>query len=71
MIVEAANKVLEMFDGLKIKVYSDGSIETLDHNNVRKNGRVDNRKGKILKQKTEMWRWCHKNVVVVSQKCGR
>lgn len=49
------NKVLEMFDGLKIKVYSDGLIETLDHINVRKNGRVDNRKGKILKQKTDKY----------------
>lgn len=42
-------KVLELFDGLKIKVSEDGKIYTLDHSYLRKNGRMDNRKGKQLK----------------------
>lgn len=42
-------KVLELFDGLKIEISSDGKVKTLNHNNLRKNGRLDNRKGKILK----------------------
>ena len=42
-------KVLELFDGLKIKVHSNGEIETFDHNTIRKSGKIDNRKGKILK----------------------
>lgn len=44
-------KVLELFEGLKIKVYDNGQIETLNHINIRKNGRIDNRKGKVLKPK--------------------
>lgn len=48
-------KVLELFDGLKIKVYRDGKIETLDHNSIRKNGRIDNRKGKVLKPKIDKY----------------
>ena len=42
-------KVLELFDGLKIKVSEDGKIYTFDHNVIRKNGRLDDRKGKQLK----------------------
>lgn len=42
-------KVLELFDDLKVKVYQDGTIETLNHLEKRKNGRIDNRKGKVLK----------------------
>lgn len=42
-------KVLELFGGLKINVSDDGKIYTLDHNTIRKNGRIDNRKGKQLK----------------------
>ncbi len=42
-------KELELFEGIKINVYSDGRIETLKHCSIRKNGRIDNRKGKILK----------------------
>ena len=42
-------KILELFDGLKINVSDDGKIYTIDHTNLRKNGRVDNRKGKQLK----------------------
>lgn len=42
-------RVLELFAGLKVKVYDDGKIETLDHKAIRKNGRIDNRKGRILK----------------------
>ena len=42
-------KVLELFDGLEIEVYENGEIYTLEHNNVRINGRLDNRHGKKLK----------------------
>lgn len=42
-------KTLELFDDVKVKVHSDGKIETLEHKAVRKNGRLDNRKGRILK----------------------
>ena len=43
-------KVLELFGGdLKIKVSDNGDVYTLDHKNIRKNGRIDNRKGKKLK----------------------
>lgn len=42
-------KVLELFAGLEVEVYPDGRIKTLDHKLIRKNGRVDNRKGKFVK----------------------
>lgn len=48
-------KEFELWDGLKIKVSSDGVIETLDHTSIRKNGRVDNRKGKVLKPKIDRY----------------
>lgn len=48
-------KILELFDGLKVKVSSDGKIYTLDHKCLRKNGRIDNRKGKILKPKIDKY----------------
>ena len=42
-------RILELPIGIKVKVYSNGNIETLNHLKYRKNGRLDNRKGKILK----------------------
>ena len=42
-------KLLELFGDLKIKVSDDGKIYTLDHSYLRKNGRLDNRKGKQLR----------------------
>ena len=48
-------KVLEFFNGLKIKVSDDGKIYTLDHLYLRKNGRMDNRKGKQLKPKIDKY----------------
>lgn len=42
-------KVLELFAGLGIKVHSDGRIETFDHETIRENGRVDNRRGRFIK----------------------
>jgi hypothetical protein len=42
-------KILELFDGLKVKVHSSGKIETLDRKTIRKNGRIDNRRGRILR----------------------
>jgi len=48
-------KILELFEGLKIKVYDNGQIETLNHINIRKNGRIDNRKGKVLKPKIDKY----------------
>lgn len=44
-------KILELLPGIKVKIHSSGEIETLNHTKVRKNGRVDNRKGRVLKQK--------------------
>lgn len=29
-------RIIELFENLKIKVYEDGTIETLDHKNIRK-----------------------------------
>jgi hypothetical protein len=48
-------KILELFDGLKVKVSDDGKIYTLGHNTIRKNGRMDNRKGKQLKPKIDKY----------------
>ena len=48
-------KILELFDGLKVKVSDDGKVYTLDHNTIRKNGRMDNRKGKQLKPKIDKY----------------
>ena len=46
-------KILELFNGLKVKVSDDGKIYTMDHTSIRKNGRKDNRKGKQLKPKID------------------
>lgn len=48
-------QILELFPGLNIKVYSDGRIETLDHIEIRKNGRRDGRKGRLLKPKIDRY----------------
>ena len=48
-------KTLELFDGLKVKVSSNGEIETFDKIAIRKNGRPDNRKGKVLKPKVDRY----------------
>lgn len=42
-------RVLELFAGLEVEIYPDGRIKTLDHKLIRKNGRIDNRKGKFVK----------------------
>lgn len=42
-------KVLELFDGLKVNISDDGKVYTMNHSYLRKNGRMDNRKGKQLK----------------------
>ena len=42
-------KEYEVLDGLCVKVYSNGDIYTLDHKGIRINGRIDNRKGKMIK----------------------
>lgn len=41
-------KIIELFAGLKIKVSNSGDIYSLPKTNIRKNGRVDNRKGKKI-----------------------
>lgn len=41
-------QILELFEDVKVKVSNDGRIFTLDHKRLRKNGRIDNRKGKEL-----------------------
>lgn len=48
-------KILELFGNLKVKVSDDGKVYTLDHSNLRKNGRIDNRKGKQLKPKVDRY----------------
>ena len=48
-------KEIVLFNGLKIKVSNTGKIKTLDHKTLRKNGRIDNRKGKILKPKIDKY----------------
>lgn len=48
-------KVLELFSDLKIKVSDDGKIYTLDHSYLRKNGRLDNRKGKQLRPSVDKY----------------
>lgn len=48
-------KVLELFADLKIKVSDDGKIYTLDHSYLRKNGRLDNRKGKQLRPSVDKY----------------
>lgn len=42
-------KVLELPIGVKVEVSDVGDIRTLDHTGIRKNGRIDNRKGRVLK----------------------
>lgn len=46
-------RMLELFNGLKVKVSDDGKVYTLNHSQLRKNGRIDNRKGKQLKPKVD------------------
>lgn len=48
-------KILELFGDLKVKVSDDGEVYTLDHSYLRKNGRMDNRKGKLLKPKIDRY----------------
>lgn len=47
--------ILELFGDLKIKVSDDGKVYTMDHTYLRKNGRLDNRKGKQLKPKIDKY----------------
>lgn len=42
-------KVIELFNGLKIKVCNDGTIYTFDHKYIKKDGKLDNRKGRKIK----------------------
>ena len=42
-------KILELFGDVKVKVFENGDVYTLDHLKIRKNGKLDNRKGKKLK----------------------
>lgn len=61
-------RIIELFDDLKIKVYENGIIETLDHTYIRKNGRIDNRKGKFIKPKIDKYGY---EVVTFSNKGKR
>ena len=61
-------KILEVFDGLKVKVSSNGKIKTLDINTIRKNGSPYNRKGTILKPKVDRYGY---EVVTLSNNCKR
>lgn len=42
-------KVLELFAGTKVLVSDNGEIYSMPHKKIRSNGRIDNRKGKLLK----------------------
>ena len=42
-------KVLELFADVKVRVSDDGEIYTMPHKKIRSNGKIDNRKGKLLK----------------------
>lgn len=49
-------QILELFNGeLSVKVYSDGVIESLPHNSIRRGGKPDNRRGRILKPKIDKY----------------
>ena len=48
-------KILELFDGIEVIVHSSGEIETKDHKTIRRNGRIDNRKGRILKPSVDRY----------------
>lgn len=41
--------IIKELDGLEVDIRTNGDIYTLDHKTIRKNGRIDNRKGKKLK----------------------
>lgn len=42
-------RLIELFAGMSIIVSSSGDIFTQNHNTIRKNGRLDNRKGRKIK----------------------
>lgn len=46
-------RVLELFNGLEIAVYSDGRIFSLPHHDIRANGRIDNRNGREIRPATD------------------
>lgn len=58
-------KVLELFADVEVGVSDTGDIYTFDHNSIRENGRVDNRKGKKLKSAYD--RYGYKRVVLSSK----
>ena len=45
-------KVLNVFDDVNVKVYSDGAIETVPHVTMRRDGKPLSCKGRMLKQGT-------------------
>ena len=58
-------KVIEFFAGLYLNVYIDGRVETLNHTSKRKNGRLDNRRGKFLKPSTD--KYGYKRVILTKE----
>lgn len=46
---------LHLFDDLKVKVHSNGQIETFDRCKPKSNGVMDTRKGRILKPKIDKY----------------
>lgn len=46
-------RVLELFAGLEVGVSSEGRIFSLPHYGIRRNGRIDNRRGREIKPATD------------------
>jgi len=47
-VIHKPIRLIEL-NGLEIIVSSNGEIKSKDKNNIRKNGKIDNRKGKLIK----------------------
>lgn len=60
-------KEIEVLDGYKVLVYSNGIIKTIDRTIVRKNGRNFNKLGQVLKPKLDRYGY---KVITVSY-CGQ
>lgn len=48
-------KELILSNGAKCRVSNRGDVYSVDHSNIRENGRPDNRKGKMLKPKIDRY----------------
>ena len=58
-------KVLNVFDDVNVKVYSDGAIETVPHVTMRRDGKPLSCKGRMLKQGTD--KYGYKRIVLTGK----